>query len=133
MTKNDQVILASEVGVVDVDPEDVVYKGRLQPGNIFLINFDENRIIQDEEVKAHFAKARPYGEWLSKFKTRLEDIAEPAIPGEPSYWDPDSNNSSEQITSFDDLICPLTTFGYTMESVEMILQSMALKGSDPLG
>ena len=74
LTHDDRVIMASEVGVLPVDPAIVKEKGRLQPGRIFLINFEEGRLIPDEELKGEFAKQRPYGEWLKGERIRLSEI-----------------------------------------------------------
>ena len=77
VTDDDRVIMASEVGVVDVDPVKVKIKGRLQPGRMFLVDFDKGRIIPDEELKAEIASKRPYGQWLQKNKLTLEDFSAP--------------------------------------------------------
>lgn len=66
ITKSGRVVMASEVGVVDIDDSDVLKKGRLMPGNIFLVDFDEGRVVDDVELKQKTATARPYGEWLAK-------------------------------------------------------------------
>ena len=63
LTNDDRVIMASEVGVVDVDPADVKFKGRLQPGKMFLIDFDKGELISDDVLKKDHATQRPYGEW----------------------------------------------------------------------
>ena len=74
LTHDDKVIMASEVGVLPVDPSNVKAKGRLQPGKMFLVDFEQGRLIPDEELKAEFASRRPYGEWLAKQKLHLSDI-----------------------------------------------------------
>ena len=74
VTHDDKVIMASEVGVLKVDPENVKSKGRLQPGRMFLIDFEAGRMIPDEELKIEFANKRPYSEWLSTHKIALTDI-----------------------------------------------------------
>src|SRR6266699_5639836 len=76
VTKDDLVIMASEVGVLDVPPERVLQKGRLQPGRMFLISLDEGRIIDDAELKHKVATARPYGEWLATHLKPLESLPE---------------------------------------------------------
>ena len=65
VTKSDKVIMASEVGVLDVKPEDVVSKGRLQPGKMFLIDFEQGRMIPDEELKSEICNSKPYEKWVS--------------------------------------------------------------------
>ena len=79
VTDDDRVIMASEVGVVDVAPEHVVKKGRLQPGRMFLVDFEEGRIVADEEVKQAIATARPYGQWLSENRLELADFQAAAL------------------------------------------------------
>ena len=74
VTDDDRCIMASEVGVVPVDPARVVAKGRLQPGKIFLIDFEEGRLIPDEEIKTEWAAARPYREWLDRGRIELADV-----------------------------------------------------------
>ena len=74
ITKDDRVIMASEVGVVDVEPQDVAYKGRLQPGKMFLVNFDEGRIIADEELKESVATSRPFKQWLENQRLTLDEL-----------------------------------------------------------
>ncbi|KAK9817844.1 hypothetical protein WJX72_002960 [[Myrmecia] bisecta] len=81
LTKTGRVIMASEVGVVDVPPEDVAHKGRLMPGNIFLVDFDAGRVITDKEMKERYTTLRPYGQWLSDQTVTLSDIVE-SVPEE---------------------------------------------------
>src|SRR5207249_4266000 len=73
VTKDDLVIMASEVGVLDIAPENVLHKGRLQPGRMFLVDLEQGRIIADGELKLQIATAQPYGEWLKQM-IRLEDL-----------------------------------------------------------
>eukprot|EP00877_Chromochloris_zofingiensis_P004027 jgi/Chrzof1/13625/Cz08g04180.t1 len=75
ITKTGCVVMASEVGVVDMHPEDVERKGRLMPGNIFLVDFDEHRVVEDKEMKARYSTRRPYGEWLQQ-AVSLKDIVD---------------------------------------------------------
>src|SRR4030095_2576683 len=72
VTKDNLVIMASEVGVLDVAPEDGVLKGRLQPGKMFLVSLEEGRIIDDQEIKSKLCKEHPYGEWVKKHLIHLE-------------------------------------------------------------
>jgi len=73
VTHDDRVVMASEVGVLDIAPENVKFKGRLQPGKMFLVDFEEGRIISDEELKNRYATARSYGEWLSRQRIHLDE------------------------------------------------------------
>jgi hypothetical protein len=76
VTKDGLVIMASEVGVVPVDEADIVYKGRLQPGKMFLIDINEGRIISDEELKAKIATQKPYKKWVEENQVDLKDLPE---------------------------------------------------------
>jgi glutamate synthase (ferredoxin) len=118
ITKDDLVIMASEVGVLPVEPERVLHKGRLQPGKTFLINLEEGRIVDDAELKTKMAAAHPYGEWLEQNMTRLESLPEV----EPAA----------RLTG-DDLLEQQTAFGYTVETLKHILDPMAKNGSEPVG
>ena len=83
VTHDDKVIMASEVGVVKVDPANVKLKGRLQPGKMFLLDFAEGRLIPDEEVKTTIAGKKPYGEWLSRAKSYAWPLMPAAAPRTP--------------------------------------------------
>src|SRR5207245_7293762 len=75
VTKNDLVVMASEVGVLDIPPDQVLVKERLHPGRIFLVDTAQGRIIDDDEIKAQLAAEHPYGDWLRQNQVRLEDVA----------------------------------------------------------
>ena len=79
LTKDDRVLMASEVGVLPIDPENVASKGRLEPGRMFLVDFRQGRLIPDEELKHEFANRRPYAAWLRKNRIRLSDLD---VPGQ---------------------------------------------------
>ena len=117
VTEDDLCIMASEVGVVDVDPAKVVAKGRLQPGKIFLIDFDAGRLIPDDEIKEEWAKRRPYGEWLERQRLALADL--PAQPG--AGLDKPS------------LLPRMQAFGYTAETMQFMLLPLVTELRDPLG
>ena len=118
ITHDDKCIMASEVGVVHVDPANVKLKGRLQPGRMFLIDFDQGRLIPDEEVKETICNKRPYGEWLAQQKVSLADIAqdEPGIAL-------DANDTLQRMQSF----------GYTTETMQFMLIPLVTEARDPLG
>ncbi|MCK5923575.1 MAG: glutamate synthase subunit alpha, partial [Methylococcales bacterium] len=80
VTSDDMVIMASEVGVVKVDPSTVIEKGRLQPGKIFLVDTDKGRIVPDEEIKEEIAAEQPYGEWLQENRVMFADVAAGETP-----------------------------------------------------
>ena len=117
ITNDDKCIMASEVGVVSVDPATVIAKGRLQPGKIFLIDFDQGRMIPDDELKTDLANRRPYQSWLDKQRISLEDV--PVVVG-------------EGLTK-DSLTQRMQAFGYTQETMQFMLQPMVKELRDPLG
>jgi len=118
VTKDDRVIMASEVGVLPVDPENVREKGRLQPGKMFLLDFEEGRLIPDEELKMDFARRRPYGDWLAKQRLELAEI--PRLPDDHGF-NPET------------LIQRMQAFGYTVETMQFMLLPMVTEARDPLG
>src|SRR5439155_9142494 len=85
VTKDDLVIMASEVGVLDVPPERVLLKGRLQPGRMFLVDTEEGRIVADDELKQRIATEQPYRAWLKNNLVRLADVPDPGILAEPDH------------------------------------------------
>jgi glutamine phosphoribosylpyrophosphate amidotransferase len=83
VTKDDLVIMGSEAGVLPVAPENVAYKGRLEPGRMFLVNMDEGRIVADEEIKQEIATAQPYREWLDQYRVELANLPDAGIHPTP--------------------------------------------------
>lgn len=79
VTRSGRVVMASEVGVVDIPPEDVSRKGRLNPGMMLLVDFENHTVVDDEALKQQYSLARPYGEWLERQKIELKDVVE-SIP-----------------------------------------------------
>lgn len=118
VTDDDIVIMASEAGVLDVDPAKVVKKGRLQPGRMFVVNMEEGRIISDEELKETICSAQPYAEWL-KHKIRLEDVPDPEIVYTQPY---DETLLKRQLA-----------FGYSAEDLNRIIREMVENSKEPLG
>ena len=119
VTNDDRVIMASESGVLPVDPATIIENGRLQPGKMFVVNMEEGRIISDEELKQTICGQKPYGEWLNKYKIRLEELPEPRI----SF----THLEHEMIFKYQ------KAFGYTTEDLETIIAPMALDGKEPIG
>ncbi len=118
VTRDGLVIMGSEAGVLDVPPEDVVSKGRLEPGKMFLVDLEQGRIIDDEELKHSIATARPYGKWLGEFMVPLAEIPEaPIVPG------PDHET----------LLHRQQAFGYTLEDLKYILMPMGNAGEEAIG
>lgn len=109
VTKGGLVIMASEVGVVPVDEADIAYKGRLQPGKMFLIDINEGRIISDEEIKTKIATQKPYKKWVEKNQVNLKDL-------------PESDFKFE--ADFDSIQTRQIAFGYTVEDIKFIIAPM---------
>ncbi|MDA8922408.1 glutamate synthase-related protein, partial [Gammaproteobacteria bacterium] len=122
VTKDDKVIMASEVGVVHVDPANVLLKGRLQPGKMFLIDFEQGRLIPDEELKQTISAKRPYGDWLAEQKVTLAGIAKS-----------DNVLSLEDAEGEDALLRRMQAFGYTTETMQFMLIPLVTEARDPLG
>src|SRR2546421_295853 len=85
VTKDDMVIMASEAGVLPIEPERIAQKGRLQPGKMFLVDLEQGRIIADEELKNRYAKAHPYQKWLDDHHILMESLPEPSERTEPMH------------------------------------------------
>lgn len=117
VTEDGLVILASEVGVLDIPADQVVRKGRLQPGRMFLVDIEAGRIIEDEEIKNQLAEAAPYGEWLHAGMVKLVDL-----PAREHIVYPHSSVIRRQ-----------RAFGYTEEDLRVLLTPMARNGMEPLG
>jgi len=117
VTKNGMVVLASEAGVLEFAPEEIERKGRLQPGRMFLVDIEEGRIIEDDEIKDSLASAAPYGEWLHAGLVKLADL-----PAREHIVYPHSSVVRRQ-----------RAFGYTEEELRMIVTPMAKNGMEPLG
>ena len=118
VTKDDLVIMASEVGVLDVPPENVLVKERLHPGRIFLVDTAQGRIIDDEEIKAGLAAEHPYGEWLAREMVHLDDLP-PAGDAPPA--------AAETVRRRQ------RAFGYTEEDLRILVGPMGASGAEPIG
>jgi glutamate synthase (NADPH/NADH) large chain len=118
LTTDDRVIMASEVGVLQIDPTLVREKGRLQPGRMFLVDFEEERLIPDEELKKHFASQRPYGKWLREQRITLKDLS----------TDQESHGYYPET-----LLERMQAFGYTAETMHFMLMPMIQEARDPIG
>jgi glutamate synthase (NADPH/NADH) large chain len=117
VTDDGLVVLASEVGVLDLDPAKVVRKGRLQPGRMFLVDTDHGRIVDDDEIKADLAGQHPYDEWLHAGRIYLKDL-------------PDREHIVHTTAS---VTRRQQAFGYTEEELRLILAPMAKAGAEPIG
>jgi len=120
ITKDDLLILASEVGVLDIPPENVEYKGRLQPGRMLLIDTVEGRIVEDEELKNRLSNERPYGDWLKENLTNINNIKNEEIDG---------RTIQDQKT----VLTNQRLFGYTFEDLRVLIGPMAKDAVEPVG
>ena len=118
VTTDGLVVLSSEVGVIEFPPEKIREKGRLQPGRMFLVDTQEQRIIVDSEVKSKTARQRPYRRWLNENLIELRGLFQPSGPVE------DASQTLAQ---------RLRTFGYTREELRMIIGPMATNAQEPVG
>ncbi|KAL8151255.1 hypothetical protein V2J09_021063 [Rumex salicifolius] len=137
ITHSGRVVMASEVGVVDIPPEDVSKKGRLNPGMMLLVDFDKHLVVDDEALKQQYSLARPYDDWLKKQKLELSSIVKSVekaerIPPPLSRAFLGSSNDEDHI-GIRGLLAPLKAFGYTVEALEMLLLPMAKDASEALG
>ena len=118
VTKDDFVIMGSEVGAVDIDPENIKFKGRLQPGKMFLVDTEDGRIIDDSELKKGICSAQPYARWLKENVLKLSSLPKPAKVPE---------------TDFDTLLMRQKIFGYTNEDLNLLLTPMVSDGVEASG
>ena len=122
VTSDDHVVMSSESGVLAIPEEIITRKWRLQPGKMLLVDLEQGRIIEDEEIKASLSDKEPYDEWLRATQFKLEEIrgpgedAAPVLPNDPA-----------------DLLDRQQAFGYTQEDLKFFLEPMATTGDDPLG
>ena len=119
VTDDDMLIMASETGVVEMDPSKVLYRQRIYPGRMFLLDPDRGGIVDDETIKHELSVAQPYGDWLKQNMIYLRDLA-------------DAGGHHEQMDS-GNLIDLQQAFGYTQEDLRMLLEPMAMSGADPTG
>ena len=118
VTDDDRVIMASEVGALEIPSEKIVAKGRLEPGKMFLVDLEKGRIVGDDELKHALASANPYGQWLKEHMVSLADL-----PGCPEVPGPDH----------DTLLQRQIAFGYTLEDLKYIVGPMGSSGEEAIG
>ncbi|MCE7001235.1 glutamate synthase large subunit [Kibdelosporangium philippinense] len=116
-TADDRVVLASETGVLDVPPDQIVAKGRLQPGRMFLVDTEAGRIVGDNEIKSELANELPYDEWLHAGLLELSDLP----------------NREHVVQTHESVLRRQLTFGYTEEELKILLTPMSVKGAEPIG
>ncbi|TDH28960.1 glutamate synthase large subunit [Segetibacter sp. 3557_3] len=119
ITSDDRVVLASETGVVPIDPSLIIEKGRLQPGKMFVVDLEQGKVISDDELKKTICSQKPYAEWLNKYKIRLEELPEPRVMF--------THLEHDAIVKYQ------KAFGYTSEDIERIITPMAIDGKEPIG
>ncbi len=119
VTNDGRVIAASEAGVLPLQPETILMKGRLQPGKMLLIDTVKGRIIADEEIKRQITSQQPYGQWLENYKIKLDDLAAPRLAF--------ASLSADAVFRYQEV------FGYTREDLDTIIKPMALEGKEPIG
>src|SRR6266540_2844345 len=118
ITKDNLVIMASEVGVLDIPPEDIVLKGRLQPGRMFLADIHQGRVVEDHELKYQIATEHPYKQWLDDNMIRLEELPDPPFVHEPDH---------------STVLLRQRALGYTHEDLKLLLLPMAGAANEALG
>src|SRR5208282_5779252 len=118
VTNDEHVVMASEAGVLDIEPENVKIKGRLQPGKMFLVDTVEGRIVPDKEIKHRLASRQPYAEWLKENQVTIDQLPKPSRMHHPDA---------------ETLLRRQRAFGYSDEDLRMILGPMAAKGEEPVG
>ncbi|MBL5981282.1 glutamate synthase [Petrotoga sp. 8T1HF07.NaAc.6.1] len=117
---DDELILASEAGVLEIPPQKILSKGRITPGNILLLDIDKGRILNNEEIKRSIVSEKPYFSWVQENIVNLEDL-----PEHPKRGNTEIDNLS--------LTTKQKCFGYTFEDIEMIIEPMVMDASDPVG
>src|SRR5262249_56916490 len=117
VTKDDLVVMASEVGVLDIPPEDVLVKERLHPGRIFLVDTAKGRIVDDDEIKRELAAQHPYGQWLDDNIIDVNNL--PA--------------AREEQPDHQTVLKRQQAFGYTQEDLRLLIAPMAINGEEPVG
>lgn len=120
VTKDNMVIMASEVGVLDILPENILIKGRLRPGRIFMVDTSQGRIIDDKELKEYLATEHPYGDWLKENLQSIEEL--PTVVARQVVARESHSLVKEQ-----------QLFGYTHEELKMLILPMAVNGMEPIG
>jgi glutamate synthase domain-containing protein 2/glutamate synthase domain-containing protein 1/glutamate synthase domain-containing protein 3 len=118
VTNRGLVIMASEAGVLPIDPEEVRFKGRLEPGRMLLVDTEKGRIIPDEEIKRQLAARQPYAKWLKENQVTLKHLADPP---------------RVQATDHSTILMRQRAFGYTDEDLKTIMLPMATQGEEPVG
>lgn len=118
VTKSNLLVMASEAGVLDIPAEEIAYRDRLAPGRLFLVDFDQKRIVPPQEVIDELSSGKPYGEWLDQNRVTLEELPEPDVV--PAI-------------DTDSLVTRQMIFGYSQEDLKWLIGPMAVQGAQPNG
>ena len=129
VTKDDKLIMASETGVLEVAPENIKERGRLQPGRMFLVRPEEGRIIGDEELKHDLSNRQPYGQWLKDNRISLESLPTPETLPQPPFFKDSRESPAERSV----LRQQQQAFGYTVEELRILTTPMASAGAEAVG
>ncbi|MDP3627281.1 MAG: glutamate synthase central domain-containing protein, partial [Hydrogenophaga sp.] len=139
VTDDDLVIMASESGVLPIPENKIVRKWRLQPGKMFLIDLEQGRMIDDEEIKATLAHSKPYKQWIENLRIRLDDVQATTVPAPTDGLKMGADEasatsaSSSGLTESHSLLDRQQAFGYTQEDIKFLMSPMAVNGEDGNG
>lgn len=135
VTDDDMVIMASESGVLPVPESKIVRKWRLQPGKMFLIDLEQGRLIDDEEIKATLANAKPYKQWIENLRIRLDDVERPVAGDDEASVNAVADESAQAaLENVDAQLLDLQqAFGYTQEDIKFLMAPMAQNGEEGVG
>ncbi|GAB3475940.1 glutamate synthase-related protein [Polaromonas eurypsychrophila] len=139
VTDDDLVIMASESGVLPIPENKIVRKWRLQPGKMFLIDLEQGRMVDDEEIKATLAHSKPYKQWIENLRIRLDDVQATNVPAPTDGTNMGSDEasatsaSSSGLTESHSLLDRQQAFGYTQEDIKFLMSPMAVNGEEGTG
>ena len=139
VTEDDLVIMASESGVLPIPENKIVRKWRLQPGKMFLIDLEQGRMIDDEEIKATLAHSKPYKQWIENLRIRLDDVQAATVPAPTDGLKmgadeaSSSSASSSGLNESPSLLDRQQAFGYTQEDIKFLMSPMAVNGEEGTG
>ncbi|MBC1219351.1 glutamate synthase large subunit [Nostoc sp. UCD121] len=131
ITKDDYIVVASEAGVVDFPEADIVEKGRLGPGQMIAVDLVNHEVLKNWEIKQRIAKQHPYGEWLQQYRQELKELVTDVNGNGHLATENGNGHSTTEKIDKQTLLQLQTAFGYTTEDVEMVIQQMAIAGSEP--
>jgi len=133
VTDDDMVIMGSESGVLPVPESKIVRKWRLQPGKMFLIDLEQGRMIDDEELKAGLASAKPYAQWIDNLRIRLDDVVQPVAGEDGSDLPKNADTGTTASATSPELLDQQQAFGFTQEDIKFLLSPMAANGEEAIG